>query len=458
MSVPPHPGTAKNRKMVLLYERNDVDHKDMHPLIYRPWFLVFFPIMLFGAKNCLLLLLHLPAFLLFWIYDLTWLFPVGIATLAVVSYQAYQLRDSKLNHLIKRKIGLDHVFHNRFKSIKDEPFYHDLDFIKKAYSTSPYRQTLLFYAHKQQLITNEEYQQFTLQFNTLQRQYQKAAIDDAERKPSDRHQLPQVIASNPTLPALVPFEKNLTVYTTQLIFHQTIEGFCCPATFQTLLVSLPMVRPFPITKLPHPLSLDKTADYFAKFIGIKFQDDNCPVHNHSPPDKSETQQPPVKQFHNSWGTKRGVESSPFTALHTYHVDRDLMSFEHFQNILVTANLNNKRICVNFLRTPLFNPGVTGKSAQAFGTIMGHWSPVGSVIFISAEEKREHKAKNPTLHSTAKWSEEGQYYALILDVNHTYGAFLVPLYELYLSCYTKDEDGYRGFLVFDVDDKILQPFF
>eukprot|EP00461_Guttulinopsis_vulgaris_P006021 UN06043 len=64
-------------------------------------------------------------------------------------------------------------------------------------------------------------------------------------------------------------------------------------------------------------------------------------------------------------------------------------------------------------------------------LSGHWSPVGNIIY-----------DNETKH----------YYALILDVNHTYGAWCVRLDELYESCYTKDDSNcFRGVVVLELDN-------
>jgi len=206
-------------------------------------------------------------------------------------------------------------------------------------------------------------------------------------------------------PALLKQAWDASPFKEAFVFYQPREGYCAHATVNTFLQSLPLppssslsgtpiLEPplrycLALPKLPRPYSLSSL------FRFITTQIDGI-----------------------AGGAIRQVELIPGT-----------MSVEDFQAVIQDANRADVRILANFHRLPLFfaDRPTWKRYMKVFA---GHWSPVGAYI-----------APTPT-------NGVGPHGALLLiDVNQSYGSYIVDVERLWEAVCTRDfgTEQFRGLL-------------
>jgi hypothetical protein len=80
--------------------------------------------------------------------------------------------------------------------------------------------------------------------------------------------------------------------------------------------------------------------------------------------------------------------------------------------------------------------------KAISLMGGHWSPVAGSRQYSRHEGAAQNPREDTIGDVA----------MILDVNASYGPFVVDAYDLFMACYTKDGNKYRGLVVIEIADE------
>jgi len=185
-----------------------------------------------------------------------------------------------------------------------------------------------------------------------------------------------------------------STFSENLIFYQPREGYCGMATVNSFLASLPVPAPVPpdVTNLNYCLPLSKLPRPYS--LGGLFRIIT------------------TEAARITGGAIRTVESIPG------NVDvRDLAA------ILADANKPNVRILANFLRLPLFfaDQNSCKRMKKLFG---GHWSPIGAYL--------------PPVSDTDALLPTSSYGAvLLLDVNPSYGPYLVPVDRFWEAINTRD---------------------
>lgn len=200
---------------------------------------------------------------------------------------------------------------------------------------------------------------------------------------------------------VIPYDKPDSV-----IFSQPVEGYCGDASINTVLRSFVGVKLQPIPSVVRPMSLQVL--------------------------KSRLETEVLESL---------KPNAPFRAARHFHVDPREMSFKRFVELLSLANKPGHRVLVNFLRSagfaerPPFLP-----PSRALALMGGHWSPVASVGRLPHSSDA-----NRTGHD----ADDDGIVALVLDVNDSYGPFVISAYRLYLTCATMDGKTYRGLIILDV---------
>jgi len=462
-----HPGRCKHRTKLLLHEREQDEHKDLPPWVYKPLFPIYFPIMLSGPFN---VLLFIVALCLYKFSPLVLFFPTTI-------YLMYRMRthyNARVDALITRGDGLSHIWPQRESIKTSSQFYQDSYWLKLLYCTSPYRLNLWFHGKQHGIISKPDYDGFYNDWNISNNnliklnqdifalKYPNFSFKNSNSGNIDSKTLTTTTDPTKNDPTKLPTEllsKLTSLYSTlshcdrynptidhtcdnaimfdNLIYHQPIEGYCFYGTIATLILSLPNhIRLFATPKVPSPVRLDQVPGKLKNICKIIV--DNV-EHNSEHCNSDLVKQDKNNHKNNPNNTDIQTQQltiSPFSKLELYHVDNKTITYSDFLHILLRSNSLTTRIALNFLRTPLFNPQPKTKSAKGFSTVAGHWSPIGGVVFNHLD---------------------GEFYALVLDVNHSYGSWICTVKDLFDSCYSRDECGFRGLAVFTVEEELFKVY-
>jgi len=204
------------------------------------------------------------------------------------------------------------------------------------------------------------------------------------------------------------------------VYYQPREGYCGHATINNVLQSVPGSKTWiRLPASPHGITLGQMADYWTALSGRNPAMDNS------------------------------IQISSVTMWNAENA-----TFESFLEEMKLLNNPRYRFLCNFLRGPLFfsDPKQLGNVLRRL--LMGHWSPIvaylppnsGSTPVMSdssgdtLEDKSKEKSMildlSPSSHILPITQDDGGF-VLLLDVNETYGPFLVSAKRLFGAIKTRD---------------------
>jgi len=334
--------------------RAPVEHKHLFPKAYKVIWPIFFTFMMFGRAIGLFVLSYI---VLCWWLNLTILIPAALSI-----YLAYSGYQNMVRNIASREVG--HEFNATRPVIRDAPEFKDSALIWRLWSASPYRAALLTHAQQSGLVDADA---------------ARGALA-AARSAATAGEAPDPDSVDRRIAPLGPWDR-----VEECTFYQPVEGYCAPATVNTLLYSISRAAIVPTRRMPGPATLKQLHEAVARSVGL------LPA----------------------GVSLKSVESVP--------VDGATVNFDAFCALIAKANRPNVRVAANFLRQPLFGTAPTSAWGRARALIGGHWSPIIATLDTPAV-------------------------ALVSDVNADYGPFVVTLRRLYDACRTKDGDKFRGLVI------------
>lgn len=411
--------------------RAPTEHKHLKPKYYKYVF-YFFMATVFGPFFTVPLAALAVSGLVNYFYPLPWY--VILLVVALSMYRSYSKIMTFFTNILKLRL-IGHEFHE-YPSIKELPNYKNSELMWLLWVISPYRRTLLRVALSQGLISQADFDA-----NMAKREEALTALQAMEAAEDEKgvdmyHLFPPIGPSSqspsappsptPVSPRGFPdacYPKDSPYILTDIpvklelpapvdtwdrpeesTFFQPSEGFCGPATLNTVNYSLYGADLLPTTRFPVPLSIHEVVDIYS--------------HNN-----------PNITGHHDCKPKCVLPSSVLhkvLAVTPYYCN-DTLTYSQFLVLLQHSNNVNKRVLCNFLRAPLFNPRPGHVGQRSVALMGGHWSPIASF-------------------------EPHSHHVMVLDVNNNYGSFIVHAYLLYKACFTKDGSKFRGLIILDVHDE------
>ncbi len=344
--------------------RPAVEHKHLFPEVYKYIWPIYFSFMVFGRSIRIFAGLFFGTSFIFGFSLLS--LAIGLIPAFISAYFEYH---GLINTLLKSEVG--HEFDASRPSARAAPHFKDASAINRLWSISHNRAALLTHAARAQAVDPE---------------LARKALLAAQKDPSDPDAAPVASWDRPDFAT----------------FYQPVEGYCAPATLNTLLYSVPGCTIVPTKRFPGPATLDQFANTIKNDVPALLP--------------------------------KGMTVKSVSA---HQVDGDKVDFAAFRSLLSRAQAPRTRVLINFLRQPLFGTFPSSLFYRARALVGGHWSPVFAVSPSTAVPGQGPQNPDEEL-------------ALVSDVNAGFGPCTFNLRRLYDACRTKDGAKFRGVVVVEFD--------